>query len=53
MFNVIKGLNENQKNINDMQIDINMDERDRLLKEFESLKKDNGDKEFVLKSLDN
>ena len=51
--NVIKELKDKLKNTNDMQIDINIDERDRLLKEVESLKKDNGEKEFVLKSLDN
>jgi hypothetical protein len=46
---VIKELEDKLKNTNDMQSDVDIDERDILFREVESLKKGNRDKEFVLK----
>ena len=49
---VIKELKGKLKNTNDMQSDADIDERDRLFREVESLKKENRDKEVVLESLE-
>ena len=50
---VIKELKDKLKHTNDIKIEVHINERDRLFKEVESLKKENADKEFALKSLDN